>query len=120
MIAMAMAKQFFEEKLKDEKTRLYDDDATKDFELYIVDDDKKIRIHKSLLENESEVFKAMFQNPYIETTENRVEIHDFDYENVYIAVRLIYDQHIRYWNTTLIMELIRFFDKYQMLRLKVR
>uniref|UniRef100_A0A914YNV1 BTB domain-containing protein n=1 Tax=Panagrolaimus superbus TaxID=310955 RepID=A0A914YNV1_9BILA len=81
----------------------------------IIVDKKEIKVHKNILAAHSPVFAAMFQPLMKEAIENKVEITDFSYEIVKMAVKLCY--HQTYDENISIDEsflLLKFADKYNM------
>uniref|UniRef100_A0AC35GTS8 BTB domain-containing protein n=1 Tax=Panagrolaimus sp. PS1159 TaxID=55785 RepID=A0AC35GTS8_9BILA len=89
-----------------------------DFKI-LVGDNMEILAHKSILSLRSEVFRRMFQSPFLETIESKIAISDFYFETVHAAIHLCYDREIEHiFDVSLGVELLRFFDKYLMDDLK--
>uniref|UniRef100_A0A914P3M6 BTB domain-containing protein n=1 Tax=Panagrolaimus davidi TaxID=227884 RepID=A0A914P3M6_9BILA len=92
---------------------LWENEEQKD--LTIVTDDQELKIHKWVLCAKSPVFKAELNSGMEEARENKIEITDFSYETVEIAIEHCYERDI----TELITEenaseLLHFSDKYDM------
>uniref|UniRef100_A0AC34QM03 BTB domain-containing protein n=1 Tax=Panagrolaimus sp. JU765 TaxID=591449 RepID=A0AC34QM03_9BILA len=96
---------------------LLKDETFKDFTIVV--DGNEIQVHKSILALSSPVFAAMFQHPWKEAKENKVNIEDFDYETVKAAVKLMYKRRISYnLPITTLLNLYKFADKYDLLDTK--
>ena len=61
----------------------------------------------------------MFKSGMKESIENKVEIVDFSFETVEIALRLIYDAKCPTLTLIQKLDLLKFFDKYDILDLEV-
>ena len=61
----------------------------------------------------------MFNSGMKESIENKVEIVDFDYKTVEIALRLIYDAKCPTLTLKQKLDVLKFFDKYAILDLQV-
>uniref|UniRef100_A0A914QTW1 BTB domain-containing protein n=1 Tax=Panagrolaimus davidi TaxID=227884 RepID=A0A914QTW1_9BILA len=83
------------------------------------DKDFTISVHKLVISNRSNVFRAMFNSKMKESIENKVEITDFSFDVVETGIKMIY--HC-YFETSLsiedLMKLLQFFDKYNIQSLK--
>uniref|UniRef100_A0A914YM50 BTB domain-containing protein n=1 Tax=Panagrolaimus superbus TaxID=310955 RepID=A0A914YM50_9BILA len=86
-------------------------DGFEDFTIVV--DKKEIKVHKNILAAHSPVFAAMFQPPMKEAIVNKVEITDFSYDIVKMAMKLCYhqtyDENISFDESFL---LFKFADKY--------
>jgi hypothetical protein len=85
----------------------------------VVADGKEITAHKWVLTLRSPVFAKMFQSGMKEAKENKVVIKDFSFDIVEKAIKLCYHQSL-VGATTLEdkMQLLQFFDKYEIQQLK--
>ena len=61
----------------------------------------------------------MFESGLKESIENKMEVIDFSFETVELALRLIYDGEFPTLNLTQKLDVLKFFDKYAILELEV-
>uniref|UniRef100_A0A914YJ00 BTB domain-containing protein n=1 Tax=Panagrolaimus superbus TaxID=310955 RepID=A0A914YJ00_9BILA len=79
----------------------------------IIADKKEIKIHKIILAAHSPVFAAMFKSPMKEAFENKVEIPDFSFDIVEMAIEFCYHQpHDKNISFDKLVLLLKFADKY--------
>ena len=81
--------------------------------------DNHFQVHKLVLAAHSPVFEAMFNSDSNEAIENQMEIVDFDFDIVKLAIELIYDRQIPTLTMEQKMDVLKFFDKYDVRKLKV-
>ncbi len=82
-----------------------------------------ISVHKSIVESESDYFKAMFNNQWIETNNNCLELKEFLYKPLIIVLKIVYGFDINHkeFNEFKIQELIEALiiaNKYQFIRVE--
>uniref|UniRef100_A0AC35GQJ7 BTB domain-containing protein n=1 Tax=Panagrolaimus sp. PS1159 TaxID=55785 RepID=A0AC35GQJ7_9BILA len=97
--------------------RLWKQEDRKDFA--IVANGQQIMAHKNVLAAHSRVFDRMFESGMKESTENKVVIENFSFNIVEMAIKLCY--HRTFVSCTTLtekMELLQFFDKYEIQTLK--
>uniref|UniRef100_A0AC34RED8 BTB domain-containing protein n=1 Tax=Panagrolaimus sp. JU765 TaxID=591449 RepID=A0AC34RED8_9BILA len=102
--------EFFDDELT-HSVALLNDEKFKDFTIYV--DDDEIKVHKSILAVASPVFAAMFES---HTKEGRVDIDDFDFETVKVAVDVMYTRKIpEELSLKTLLNLYKFADKYDLI-----
>uniref|UniRef100_A0A7E4WB23 BTB domain-containing protein n=1 Tax=Panagrellus redivivus TaxID=6233 RepID=A0A7E4WB23_PANRE len=72
-------------------------------------------VHKDVLSKISPVFKAMIQNNVIESSSNKLEIKDFSFETVEIALNYCYERPLSDLSVALVIDVLYFANKYDMI-----
>uniref|UniRef100_A0AC34RMP5 BTB domain-containing protein n=1 Tax=Panagrolaimus sp. JU765 TaxID=591449 RepID=A0AC34RMP5_9BILA len=77
---------------------------------------KEIKVHKNIIAIALPVFAAMFESHTEEFKEGRVDIKDFDFETVKVAVDLMYTRKIPdELSLDCLLNLYKFADKYDLI-----
>jgi len=92
-------------------SKLLDESLYHDF--MIVTNENAISVHKMILCNASNVFKAAVVHPLKEARINRYEIKDFDHNIVVNALKFIYSGKIKIEDDAMACQLLLFADKYE-------
>uniref|UniRef100_A0AC34RPG8 BTB domain-containing protein n=1 Tax=Panagrolaimus sp. JU765 TaxID=591449 RepID=A0AC34RPG8_9BILA len=110
--------EFFDDGLPPPHTvALLEDDEFKDFTILV--GFEEIKVHKCVLALASPVFAAMLKPRCKEFKEGRVDIKDFDFETVKVAVDLMYTRKIpEELSINSLLNLYKFADKYNLIDTK--